>query len=149
MAERKTVLAVPIFELFRARFKVEMISSRPVGRWGTVSMVETVGSCKSAVRCRVLGGGPDVLIIDVRSFVTVRSVQVDGFCEEECIRNCSNRRHQWEISAGFEYHREVVKFTYEAQGSERVLRSMEYGAKTSMFLRVSQCRCRTEIANNP
>ena len=74
MADRKTVLAVPILELFLARsrvamaaFKAETVSSRPVGCWGVVSMTETVGSCKRTVRYRVLGAGLGILIRDVRS----------------------------------------------------------------------------------
>ena len=63
MAERKTVLAVPIFELFRARFRAAMaafkvltVSSRLVGRWGFVSMVEAVGSCGGGCGTGCLGG---------------------------------------------------------------------------------------------
>ena len=74
VAERKIVLALPIFELFRARsrvamaaFKVETVSSRPVGRWGSASMAETVGSCKRAVQYRVLWGYRTPSNRDVRS----------------------------------------------------------------------------------
>ena len=67
-------MAVPMLELFRARFRVAMaasggerVSSRPVGFWGTVSMAETAGSCKRAVQYGVLGGTSDAPIRDVCS----------------------------------------------------------------------------------
>ena len=57
VAERKIALVVAIFEFFWARlrvamaaFMVEMVSSRPEGRWGSVSRAGTRGSYKRAVR---------------------------------------------------------------------------------------------------
>ena len=83
--ERKIALAVPIFELFRARFRVamatfkaEMVSSRPVGCWGSVAMVETVGSCKRAVRYEERLGGSRTPLTEMSvQFITARLVRVD------------------------------------------------------------------------
>ena len=57
VAERKIALAVPIFELFRARSRAATVvlmvgtaSSLLVGRWRSVSIAETVGSCKGMGR---------------------------------------------------------------------------------------------------
>ena len=53
VAERKIALAAAIFEFFCARFRAAMAAfraetatSRPVGRWGSVSMAESGGSYK-------------------------------------------------------------------------------------------------------
>ena len=77
-----------------APFKVETVSSRPVGCWGSVSIAETVGNCKRAVRYRgCLGESLTPLKEMSVQFITAHLVRVDQFGEGQCIRNCAHRRN--------------------------------------------------------
>ena len=156
MAERKIVLTVPIFELFRARsevaiaaFKAGLVSSRPVGCWGTVSMAETVGSCKRAVWRRVLGGASDAPNIDGHSTYhgmshTGRPIRRRGLHSQLWLSG----KPMGDLS-GFQAlsWSGKIKFLRSPRGC--MLRSIGYGVNTSIFLRELQCRCRTEATDDP